>query len=88
MFQSAISCRDYEKFCTVCAESEEAALQLIVKYTNTDQDLLHAVIDHIHHGGKAPEPPFGHNECELQEAIARGDYRKTMDEGHHKIGHF
>ena len=88
MFQSAISCKQYEEFVAICQRSEEEALALVVRYTNTDQDLLHAVVEAIWHGGKMPHPPFGHNECELQDAIAAGKFKKVLDEGHHRIGHF
>lgn len=88
MFQSAITCREFEHFVSVCKDSEEEALKLVTRYTNTDQDLLHAVIDAIHHGGKFPQTPFTHSECVLQEKIARGDYKEILDEGHHKLGHF
>ena len=78
MFQSAISCRDYEHFVAVCRESEEEALKLLTRYTNTDQDLLHEVVNAIHHGGIMPHIPFTHSECELQDAIASGDYTEVL----------
>ena len=88
MFQSAITCREYNHFIEVCKESEEEALKLLVKYTNTDQEFLHDHINAIWHGGKLPKCPFNTQECELQEKIMRGDYKKVLDEGHHRTGHF
>ena len=88
MFQSAITCKEYKHFISVCQESEEEALKLLVRYTNTDQDFLHEVVNAIHHGGTMPRIPFDTQECELQEKIARGEYNDVLDEGHHKLGHF
>jgi hypothetical protein len=88
MFQSAITCREFHHFIEVCEASEEEAKKLAIRYTNTDQDFLHEVIDAIHHGGKMPKTPFTEQECILQEKIARGDYKEILDEGHHKLGHF
>jgi len=88
MFQSAITCREFHHFIEVCKESEQEAKKLAIRYTNTDQDFLHEIIDAIHHGGKMPTTPFTEQECMLQEKIARGDYKEILDEGHHKLGHF
>ncbi len=88
MFQSAISCKEYEHFVQVAKESEEEAEKLLVRYTNTTQNMLQEVINHFHHGGKLPETSFAHSECELQDAIARGDYKQILDNGHHITGHF
>ena len=88
MFQSAISCREFHTFIEVCKRSEDEARDLMVRYTNTDQDFLREVINAIHHGGKMPQTPFTEQECELQEKIARGDYREVLDSGHHITGHF
>ena len=88
MFQSAISCKDYYYFVEVCKESEEKAIQLKCKYTNTTQDMLQETINAIWHGGQLPQLSFTELECKLQDKIARGDFKKTLDEGHHKIGHF
>lgn len=85
MFQSAITCREYEHFIEVARESEEGALKLLCRYTNTDQQLLHDVLDSIRHGGEMPKSPFSHQECELQDAIARGDFKKTFKEAHDKM---
>ena len=84
MFQSAITCREYEHFIEVARESEEEALKLLCRYTNTDQQLLHDALDAIRHGAKLPKSPFSHQECELQDAIARGDFKKTFDDAHRK----
>ena len=84
MFQSAITCREYEHFVEVAKESEEEALKLLCRYTNTDQQFLHDVLDEIRHGGRAPKSPFSPLEGELQDAIARGDFRKTFEEAHRK----
>ena len=78
MFQSAISCRDFEHFVSVCKESEEEALKILTRYTNTDQDLLREVVNAIHHGGKFPQIPFTHSECEIQDKIASGEYRDIL----------
>ena len=78
MFQSAITCREYNHFIEVCKESEEEALKLLVRYTNTDQDLLYDVIKSIHHGATMPHIPFNEQECELQEKIIRGEYNDIL----------
>jgi len=88
MFQSAISCREYHNFLALCRESEMKAKEALIRYTNTDQDFLRAVIDAVWHGGKMPHTPFTEQECELQEKIAKGEYKKILDHGHHKTGHF
>ena len=88
MFQSAITSREYEHFVEVCKRSEEEARALAIKYTNTDQALLHDLIDAIWHDGGIPQTPFFHSESVLQEKISRGDYKKELDEGHHRVGHF
>ncbi len=78
MFQSAISCKDYNHFVQVCKESEEKAMNLMIKYTNTTQGLLQETIDAIWHGGKLPDTSFSDSECALQEKIARGEYAKIF----------
>ena len=88
MFQSAISSRDYEHFVEVCKRSEEEALELKIKYTNTDQDFLQEVIDFIWHDGTGPQVPFSHKEAVLQERISHGELKEDLDEGHHRVGHF
>ena len=88
MFQSAITCRDYQKFIDVCKESREEAEKLLCRYTNTDQELLNDVILSIWEGKTMPHIPFNEGECALQEAIIRGDYRDVLDQGHHITGHF
>ena len=85
MFQSAITCREYERFVEVARRSEEEALKLLCRYTNTDQQLLHDVLDAIRHGAKMPKAPFSPQEGNLQDAIARGDFKKTFEEAHDKM---
>ena len=58
MFQSAITCRDYQKFIDVCKESREEAEKLLCRYTNTDQELLNDVILSIWEGKTMPHIPF------------------------------
>ena len=88
MFQSAISCKEYSQFVEVARVSEEEAQKILIRYTNTTQNLLQEVINHFHHGGKLPQTSFSTRECELQEAIARGEFKQIFDDGHHKTGHF
>ena len=88
MFQSNISCKDYEAFVAVAKESESEALKLIIKYTNSTQAMLQEVINYFHHGGSLPQTSFSHSECILQRAIERGDYKEVLSEGHHKLGNF
>jgi hypothetical protein len=88
MFQSAITCQEYENFLKVCKKSEEEAIKIMIRYTNTDQDFLRGVIDAIWHDGKLPDMPFMTSECELQQKIRDGSYHDVFDEGHHKLGHF
>ena len=80
MFQSAITSLEYDHFIEVCRESEQDARSLIVKYTNTDQELLHDVIDAIHHGGSWPHIPFNHSESVLQQKIRNGEYRDILSD--------
>jgi len=78
MFQSAITCKQFEDFVKLCKESKEEALKVCCQYTNTDQDLLREVIEAIHHGGKFPQTPFTHSECEVQNKIMKGYYDEIL----------
>ena len=88
MFQSAITSREYEHFVEVCKRSKEDAIDLMIKYTNTDQAFLQEVIDHIWGDGDYSSAPFSHRETLLQEQISQGKFKNVLDEGHHKVGHF
>ena len=88
MFQSAISCREYEEFVQIAKRSEEEAERVLIRYTNTTQAMLQEVINYFHHDGRLPQTSFSHSECVLQEAIRKGKYKEILDVGHHRTGHF
>jgi len=75
MFQSALTCREYQKFITIAKESRQKAIEMLVKYTYTDQMVLHDLLEAVESDSLPPNLTWNEMECRIQDDIIKGKYK-------------